>query len=381
MSELQATAVQGGSPRHPSWSAVPDETWGDWRWQMRHRITRLDQLEQLVTLTDQERVGIEARRHEFPFAITPYYLSLIGEPGCPVRTQAIPHGDELIRTPWDLEDPLGEDEHSPVPILTHRYPDRALLYVTHTCPVYCRHCTRQRKVGDADSAPDRDMLLAAYAYLRRTPQVRDVLVSGGDPLSLSDAKLCEIFTELRAVPSIEVIRLCTRNPVTLPQRITSQLLTALRSFHPVFVSTHFNHPRECTPEAAHALERFADHGFNVGNQMVLLRGINDDSATVEKLNRWLVRHRCRPYYMFQCDPVTGTAHLRTPVSAGVDIMDALRGTLSGIAIPQLAIDLPRGGGKITLSPERLVRREGTKLVFRSGKGDEHVYVDDVPDDG
>jgi lysine 2,3-aminomutase len=362
--------------RHRAWSDVPDETWNDWRWQLRNRVSTLSALEELIELTPQERAGIEGRRGQFPFAVTPYYLSLVGGPDCPVRRQAIPHEGELRTTPWDLEDPLAEEEHSPVPILTHRYPDRALLYVTHNCPVYCRHCTRQRKVGDATSAPARPMFEAAYDYLRRTPAVRDVLVSGGDPLSLSDDRLVEIARRLRAIDSVEVIRLCTRNPVTLPQRITPELLQRVRDFHPVYVSTHFNHPAECTPEAGACLERLADAGFNVGNQMVLLKGINDDAAVVETLNRWLVRHRCRPYYMLQCDPVTGTAHLRTPVQAGVDILDRLRGRVSGLAIPQLVVDLPGGGGKVTLVPERLVRRDGASRVYRGADGGEFTYVDD-----
>ena len=366
------------SRRHPRWSDVPDASWNDWRWQLRNRVTTLAELETLVELSEDERRGIDARGSEFPFAITPYYLSLVESPDGPVRRQAIPHADELVTTPWDLEDPLAEDEHSPVPILTHRYPDRALLYVTHNCPVYCRHCTRQRKVGDAASAPSLAMFEAAYAYLRRTPAVRDVLVSGGDPLSLSDRRLEQIVAELRRIPSVEIVRLCTRNPVTLPQRITVDLLERLRPYHPVFVSTHFNHPHECTPEAGAALERLADAGFNVGNQMVLLRGINDDPVAVETLNRWLVRHRCRPYYMLQCDPVRGTAHLRTPVDTGVEILDALRGRVSGLAIPQLVVDLPGGGGKVTLTPERLVRREGRARTFRSATGEEHTYVDPDP---
>ena len=343
---------------------------------MRSRVTALGPLSDLIELTPEERTGIEARDASFGFAITPYYLSLIGGPDCPVRRQAVPHADELRTTPWDLVDPLAEDAHAVTPILTHRYPDRALLYVTHNCPVYCRHCTRQRKVGDVQSAPSNAMLEASYEYLARTPAVRDVLISGGDPLSLSDRKLAEICRRLHAIESVDVIRLCTRNPVTLPQRITDDLLEALRPYHPVFVHTHFNHPAECTPEAGAALTRLADAGFNVGNQMVLLRGINDDPETVETLNRWLVRHRCRPYYMLQCDPVGGTAHLRTSVDAGVDILDAMRGRVSGLAIPQLVVDLPGGGGKVTLTPQRLVRREGNERVYRDVRGREFTYVDE-----
>lgn len=368
-------APSASSCRHPRWADVADSDWSDWRWQMRHRVTTLAELETLIELSPEERTGIAARAPVFPFAITPYYLSLVQGPDCPVRRQAVPHADELIVTPWDMVDPLAEEEHSPVPILSHRYPDRALLYVTHNCPVYCRHCTRQRKVGDATSAPDRGAIAAALEYLRATPAIKDVLISGGDPLSLSDARLLEIVVELRTIPSVEIIRLCTRNPVTLPQRITPELLTALRPHHPIFVNTHFNHPRECTPEAALALNRLADAGFAVGNQMVLLRGINDDAATVEALNRWLLRQRCRPYYILQCDPVGGTAHLRTPVDAGVQILDALRGRLSGLGVPQLVVDLPGGGGKVTLVPDRLLRREGARMVFRNVEGREFTYVD------
>lgn len=364
------------SVRHPAFDGVPQALWDDWRWQMRSRVTSLGALSELIELTEEERRGIEERGAAFGFAITPYYLSLIGDPGCPVRAQAVPHADELLTTPWDLTDPLAEDAHAVTPILTHRYPDRGLLYVTHNCPVYCRHCTRQRKVGDVASAPSRDMFEASYAYLERTPEVKDVLISGGDPLSLSDRKLAEICGRLRTIPSIEVLRLCTRNPVTLPHRITDELLEVLRPHHPIFVHTHFNHPAECTPEAGAALERLADAGFNVGNQMVLLRGINDDAETVEVLNRWLVRHRCRPYYMLQCDPVGGTVHMRTKVDAGVEILDAMRGKVSGLAIPQLVVDLPGGGGKVTLTPERLVRRDGNRRVYRDMRGREFTYVDE-----
>ncbi|RMG94627.1 MAG: KamA family radical SAM protein [Deltaproteobacteria bacterium] len=363
------------TPRHPAFRSVPDAQWNDWRWQLRHRITKLEQLEAVVDLTEEERRGIVARRSEFSFAITPYYLSLFGGPDCPVRRQAVPHADEVRTTPEDLADPLAEDAHAPVAALTHRYPDRALLYVSHTCPVYCRHCTRQRKVGDARSAPSRDDLDDAFAYLEKTPAVRDVLVSGGDPLSLSDDRLVEIVARLRRIPSVEIIRLCTRNPVTLPQRITPELLDRLRAYHPIYVNTHFNHPKEGTAEAAAALERLADAGFVVGNQMVLLAGINDRPEVVEALGRFLLRHRARPYYMFQCDPVRGTAHLRTPVERGVEIVDALRGRVSGLAIPHFAVDLPGGGGKVTLVPDRQLARTGRVRVFRGAQGAAHRVAD------
>jgi lysine 2,3-aminomutase len=370
-----STEVLGECRRHPFWAQVSDEEWGSWRWQMRNRITRLEQLRELVSLSPAEVAGIEARATSFPFAITPYYLSLFGDEHCGVRRQAIPHVDETLRVIGDMSDPLAEEEHSPVACLSHRYPDRALLYVTHNCPVYCRHCTRSRKVGDASSAPRKSVIAEALDYVRATPAIRDLLISGGDPLSLSDDRLVELVAEASSIESLDIIRLCTRNPVTLPQRLTTQLLERLRPYHPLFVSTHFNHPGECTPEAGEALDRLADHGFAVGNQMVLLAGINDDAETVESLNRWLLRHRCRPYYMFQCDAVEGSAHLRTPLAKGLEIIDALRGRVSGLAIPHFTVDLPGGGGKVTLTPDRLVRRAGSASTFRGRDGLEFTFHD------
>lgn len=367
--------IPDGARRHPRWADVPAEDWESWRWQLKHRVTRLDELESLVSLTPSERRGFLARAGTFPVATTPYYLSLFGDPSCGVRRQAIPLLDETLTQPWDLSDPLAEEEHSPVACLSHRYPDRALLYVTHNCAVYCRHCTRQRKVGDAHSAPRRNEINAAMEYIAQREEIFDVLISGGDPLSLSDDRLCEIVQALRAIKHLGPIRICTRTPVTLPQRVTTQLASRLASFGPIYVSTHFNHPGECTPEAAAALSRMASAGLCVGNQMVLLRGINDDADTVEALNRWLVSHRARPYYMFQCDLVHGTAHLRTPIAKGLEILDKLRGRLSGLAIPQFAVDLPGGGGKITLSPERLVRQDGSLYVFRDHRGREFEFRD------
>lgn len=361
------------SQRHPQWALVPDADWGSWRWQLKHRITDLDELSALVSLTESESRGFAARVGVFPVATTPYYLSLFGDPSCGVRRQAIPLLDETRREPWDQSDPLAEEEHSPVACLSHRYPDRALLYVTHNCAVYCRHCTRQRKVGDALSAPRKHEIDAAIEYIRAHDEIFDVLISGGDPLSLSDARLCEIVAQLRSIDHVGPIRICTRTPVTLPARVTAELSQALAAYAPVYVSTHFNHPGECTPEAAKALANMADAGLNVGNQMVLLAGINDDPLRVEALNRWLVMQRARPYYMFQCDLVHGTAHLRTPIAKGLEILDWLRGRVSGLAIPQFAVDLPGGGGKVTLSPERLLRQEGSTWVFRDHRGREFEF--------
>lgn len=368
--------------RHPAWADVPDKDWEDWRWQLKHRVTRFEDfqalLERTEPLTQQEAQGFAARASVFPVAATPYYLSLFGGADCGVRRQAIPLLAETQVQPWDQSDPLAEEEHSPVSCLSHRYPDRALLYVTHNCAVYCRHCTRQRKVGDALSAPRRLEIDAAIAYIRDHEEIFDVLISGGDPLSLSDSRLCEIVAQLRSIEHVGPIRICTRTPVTLPQRVTHELTQALAAYAPVYVSTHFNHPGECTPEAAAALGRMADAGLNVGNQMVLLAGINDDPACVEALNRWLVMHRARPYYMFQCDLVHGTAHLRTPIAKGLEILDWLRGRVSGLAIPQFAVDLPGGGGKVTLSPERVVRQEGDRWLFRDHRGREFEFWDQPP---
>lgn len=367
--------LPSGPQRHPRWAEVSDQDWSSWRWQLKHRITSLEALEELIELRPAERAGFLARASVFPVATTPYYLSLFGGADCGVRAQAIPVLAETRLESWDLRDPLAEEEHSPVSCLSHRYPDRALLYVTHNCAVYCRHCTRQRKVGDAHSAPRRQEIDAALAYIAGRPEIFDVLISGGDPLSLSDDRLCEIVKGLRAIDHVGPIRICTRTPVTLPARVTQKLAKALSAYAPIYVSTHFNHPKECTPEAAQALANMADAGLNVGNQMVLLAGINDNSDVVEALNRWLVMHRARPYYMFQCDLVQGTAHLRTPLSTGLAILDDLRGRLSGLAIPQFAVDLPGGGGKVTLSPERLVRKEGDTYVFRDHKGREFSFRD------
>jgi lysine 2,3-aminomutase len=366
--------VTGRSPRG-AWGDVSDQDWTDWRWQQRNRVRTLEELEGVVSLTEAERAAFAACDARFKMAITPYYAALMDpdDPECPVRRQAVPDPAELVPTAVDLADPLGEEAHMPVPGLTHRYPDRALLYVTHNCPVYCRHCTRKRKVGDPSSAASHQQLDAAFAYLADHPEVRDVLVSGGDPMSLSDARLVSILERLRAIPHVEVIRLCTRNPVTLPQRFTSDLLERLAPYQPLFVHTHFNHPAECTPEAARCLRALADAGLNVANQMVLLKGINDDVEVVRTVNLWLLRQRCRPYYLFQGDLADGIAHFRTPLQTGLDIIKGLRGFSSGMAVPHFVIDAPGGGGKVPLLPDYVVRQDDEHIVVRSYAGDEYTY--------
>ncbi len=370
-----AMDVLGDSPRAAPWRDVPEALWNDWRWQQRNRVRTAEALAQVVNLTADERAAIDATAGEFRMAVTPYYASLMDadDPGCPVRLQAVPTLAELERGPHDLDDPLGEEHFMPVPGLTHRYPDRVLFYVTHNCPVYCRHCTRKRKVSDPRSAAHDDEVMAGLDYIAAHPEVRDVLVSGGDPMTLSDARLDDLLGALRAIPHVEVIRLCTRNPVTLPQRFAPETLRMLQRHNPVLVHTHFNHPRECTPEAARTLRALADHGLNVANQMVLLRGVNDDAAVIKATNLWLLRQRCRPYYLFQADLAAGISHFRTPVQTGLDILRALRGPNSGMAVPTYVIDAPGGGGKIPLVPEYILEQDAERLVFRNWKGDRYEY--------
>ncbi len=366
--------VIGQTPRGP-WSDVPDSLWNDWRWQQRNRLRTAEDLAKVITLTDGERRAIEATAGAFRMALTPYYATLMDpqDPDCPVRAQAIPREVELDKVPGDLADPLGEERFMPVPGITHRYPDRVLFYVTHNCPVYCRHCTRKRKVSDPTSAANHDQLEIGLDYIRKHEEVRDVLVSGGDPLTLSDDRLCELLGALREIPHVEVIRLCTRNPVTLPQRFTPELIDRLANFHPLFVHTHFNSPRECTPEAARCLRALADRGLNVANQMVLLRGVNDDARLIRETNVWLLRQRCRPYYLFQADLAEGISHFRVPVQQGLDILRALRGPVSGMAVPTYVIDAPGGGGKIPLVPDYIESRDEEKVVFTNWKGDRYEY--------
>jgi lysine 2,3-aminomutase len=369
--------MQASTQRHPFWRDTPDHQWNDWTWQQQNRLTRVEELEQVLSLSPQERQAFAASRDLFRVSITPYYASLMDpqDPACPIRQQAVPQPGELEIHDFELADPLAEEAHMPCPGITHRYPDRVLFYVIHHCPVYCRHCTRKRKVSDPTTAASRRQVEEGLAYIARTPQVRDVLVSGGDPLSLSDARLDDILGRLLAIEHVEVVRIGTRNPVTLPQRITPEMAQMLSRHRPLFVHTHFNHPRECTPEAARALNLLADAGCVLNNQMVLLRGVNDDAETVRQVNLWLLRQRCQPYYMFQCDMAQGITHLRTPLSKGLEIVAALRGRSSGMAVPHFVIDLPGGGGKVTLTPESIVSREGSWVTFRNYKGQLYRFHD------
>lgn len=349
------------------WAEVPETDWNNWKWQQRNRVTTLEQLERIIKVTPDEREAFDKTTAEFHMGITPYYASLIDPENarCPVRMQSVPCSGELHVLPTDLEDPLAEERDMPVPGITHRYPDRVLFYVSHNCPVYCRHCTRKRKVADPTTAAARSQIDGGIDYIASNPNVRDVVVSGGDPLSLGDERLDDVLGRLRAIPHVEMIRLGTRNPVTLPQRITKELVRVLKRHQPVFVNTHFNHPRECTGEAFEAARRLADAGCPIGNQMVLLKGVNDDPAIVKELNHKLLMMRIRPYYIYQCDLSKGISHFRTEVSKGVEIIEALRGWTSGLAVPQFVIDGPNGGGKIPINPNYVVRHEGKHLELRN----------------
>jgi lysine 2,3-aminomutase len=357
------------------WSGVPDALWNDWHWQQRERVTRLDQLERVLHVTPDERRAVLETGAEFQMGITPYYAALMDpdDPSCPVRLQSVPTMDETVVSAVDLEDPLAEERDMPTPGITHRYPDRVLFYVTHNCPVYCRHCTRKRKVADPTSAAAKKQIEDSLAYIEKHPEVRDIVISGGDPLSLSDERLDYILGRLRAIPHVEMFRLGTRNVVTLPQRVTDEFVRMLREHHPVYVNTHFNHPKECTAEAFEAARRIADAGCPIGNQMVLLKGVNDDPRIVKELNHKLLLMRIRPYYIYQCDLAKGIGHFRTPVEKGIEIIEALRGHTSGLAVPQFVIDAPNGGGKIPVNPQYVVGREGKRWILRNYAGKRYEY--------
>ena len=357
------------------WTLIPDEQWQDWHWQISHRITTVEELKEVIPLTETEEAGIAQCLKSLRMAVTPYYASLIdpGDQHCPIRKQAIPTSLELHVGEYDLFDPLHEDTDSPVPGLTHRYPDRVLLLVTDQCSMYCRHCTRRRMAGQTDQALPLEHFQQALDYIRATPQVRDVLISGGDPFTFSDDRLDHILANLRAIPHVEIIRIGTRTPVVLPMRITDSLVQMLRKYHPIWVNTHFNHPKEITPESQAALARLADGGIPLGNQSVLLRGINDCPNIMKKLVQELVKNRVRPYYLYQCDLSKGIEHFRTSVSKGIEIVENLRGHTSGYAVPTYVIDAPGGGGKIPVSPQYLISMGPNKVVLRNYEGVITVY--------
>ena len=358
------------------WNHVSDELWNDWRWQLKNRITTVEQLEKfLPTLTPEERAGTILANSKLSMAITPYFFNLIDptDENCPIRRQVIPRIEETNLAPWEMSDPCGEDSHSPVPGLVHRYPDSVLFLVTDRCAAYCRYCTRSRLVSNAsgyDFHPEFDRQLD---YIRRTPSIRDVLLSGGDPLLLSDDKLAYLLGELRAIKHVEFVRIGSRIPIFLPQRITPQLCDMLKKFHPLFISVHSNHPRELTIEVREALGRLADAGIPLGNQSVLLRDVNDDPMVMKALVQKLLMCRVRPYYIYQCDLIAGSAHLRASVHRGLQVMESLRGHTTGYAVPQYVIDAPGGGGKVPIMPDYVLSKNSERILIRNFEGKVFEY--------
>ncbi|UUZ97236.1 lysine 2,3-aminomutase [Paenibacillus sp. P25] len=352
------------------WKDVTDEQWNDWLWQLTHTIRTLDDLKKVVNLTPEEEEGVRISTRTIPLNITPYYASLMNpdDPRCPIRLQSVPLSAELLKTKYDLEDPLHEDEDSPTPGLTHRYPDRVLFLVTNQCSMYCRYCTRRRFSGQVGMGVPKKQLDAALSYIRETPEIRDVLISGGDGLLINDTVLEYVLKNLRDIPHVEIIRIGTRAPVVFPQRITDNLCSILKKYHPLWLNTHFNHPLELTEEAKQACDMLSMAGVPLGNQAVILAGINDSTHIMKKLMHELVKARIRPYYIYQCDLSEGIGHFRAPVSKGLEIIENLRGHTSGYAVPTFVVDAPGGGGKIALSPNYLISQSPDKVVLRNFEG-------------
>ena len=353
------------------WKDVPLEDWKSWHWQMQNRITTAQDLARVIPITPAEQRAIERALQRFRFAIPPYYASLIDpdDPECPIRMQSVPGAAEISISAFDIEDPLNEDGDSVTPGITHRYPDRVLWVVMHECAMLCRHCTRKRKVGERPAPITDTQLEKGLDYLKEHTEVRDVLLSGGDPLLLSDDRLERIISRLRdEVPSVEIIRIGTRTPVTMPQRVTPELAEMLRRYHPIYVNTHFNVPKEFTVESEAALATLADAGIPLGNQSVLLSGINDCWALMRKLMYRLTANRVRPYYIYQCDLAEGLEHFRTTIAKGIEIMEHLRGHISGLAVPTFVVDAPGGGGKIPVHPNYIVTHHEHKVVLRNFEG-------------
>ena len=365
------------SRRYELFPNVTDEQWNDWKWQVKNRIETLEDLKKYVTLTPEEEEGVKKTLQTLRMAITPYYISLIdpNNPDCPVRKQAVPTAKETYQSPADLLDPLHEDEDSPVPGLTHRYPDRVLLLITDMCSMYCRHCTRRRFAGQKDAESAVDRIDRAIEYIAKTPQVRDVLLSGGDALMVSDERLEYIISRLRQIPHVEIVRIGSRTPVVCRQRITDNLVNMLKKYHPIWLNTHFNHPQEVTKEATEACARLANAGIPLGNQTVLLRGVNDCVNTMKKLMHELVKMRVRPYYIYQCDLSMGIEHFRTPVSKGLEIIEGLRGHTSGYAVPTFVVDAPGGGGKTPVMPQYVVSQSPGRVVLRNFEGVITTYTE------
>jgi lysine 2,3-aminomutase len=358
------------------WSNVPDSDWNNWRWQLQHRITSAEQLQRLMpTLTPEEFAGATLANTKLALAITPYFFNLIDptDENCPIRWQVIPRIEETNTAPWEMTDPCGEDSHSPVPGLVHRYPDRVLFLVTDRCAAYCRYCTRSRLVSNATGYDFHPQFDKQIEYIRSHPEIRDVLLSGGDPLLFSDERLEHILSQLRSIPHVEFLRIGTRIPIFLPQRITPELCAMLKKYHPLFISIHSNHPRELTTEVREALGRLADAGIPLGNQSVLLRNVNDDVTVMKAQVQKLLMCRVKPYYLYQCDLISGSAHLRASVRKGLEIMENLRGHTTGYAVPQYVIDAPNGGGKVPVNPDYILSRDEDRIIIRNYEGKVFEY--------
>ncbi len=356
--------------RKQLFGSVSDENWNDWKWQTSNRIKTAKDLKKYINLTKDEEETILNILGHLRMAITPYYLTLIdpSNPDCPIRQQAIPFGSELIVGKNDLYDPLAEDHDSPVPGLTHRYPDRVLFLITDMCSVYCRHCTRRRFAGTKDAELKLEQINKAIEYIREHEEVNDVLLSGGDAFMVSDERIEYILKKLREIDHVQVIRFGTRTPVVMPQRVTEKLVNMLKKYHPIWVNTHFNHPNELTPESKKAIDLLADAGIPVGNQSVLLSGVNDCVHIMRKLVKGLIAIRVRPYYLYQCDLSVGIEHFRTSISKGIEIIEGLRGHISGFAVPTFVIDAPGGGGKIPVMPNYVISHAPGKIVLRNFEG-------------
>ncbi|MEW6238536.1 MAG: KamA family radical SAM protein [Candidatus Omnitrophota bacterium] len=357
-----------------------DDEWNDWHWQLRSRIRDIVTLSRIIELTDDERNAIERHRGSLPVGITPYYASLLDpcDSAQPIRRTVVPVSNEYLHAPGEADDPLNEDDDTPVPGLVHRYPDRVLFLVSGFCSTYCRYCTRSRMVGSqGEYRFDRNQWEKALQYIESTPAVRDVLLSGGDPLTLTDDSLEWLLQRLRRIPHVEMIRIGAKVPAVLPQRITPALTRMLKRYHPLWMSLHFAHPDELTPETAQACERLADAGIPLGSQTVLMAGVNDNVETMMRLMQGLLKIRVKPYYLYQCDPITGSAHFRTPVQKGLEIIQGLRGHTTGYAVPHYVIDAPGGGGKIPLLPETIVGRDGNDLLLKNYEGKIFRYPDPV----
>lgn len=348
--------------------------WQDWKWQFRNRISTLEGIKEYMPLTNEEEKAFQAAGKNLPFAITPYYLDLINPCNAhdPIRKTVVPRLAEFTTTREEMVDPCGEDGDMVAPGLVHRYPDRVLFLVNETCSVYCRYCTRSRLVGSGEHEVNFE---ATYEYLRKNPQIRDVLISGGDPLVMADHKLEAIIKTLREIPHIEIVRIGTKIPVVLPQRITDDLVNMLKKYHPFYMSIHFLHPDEITPEVVVACNKLADAGIPTFSQTVLLKGVNDDPEVMKELMLKLLKIRVRPYYIYQCDPVQGTSHFRTSVDKGVEIIEHLRGHITGYGVPTYVIDGPGGGGKIPVTPDYVVSKEPGKITLRNYKQEQYTYFD------